>query len=388
VNHLRNLLQPSGPRQKPASFPLHRILTPKGPDAPVCVVVASEARRRVMADAGRPLAAHQGRLRPNPRVQSETNRSPGGRKQAAKNTGKQYCTYSFLCVSYTLLVRLTEDGVSLSRRFLLVLLLGIVPSALAQNGSADDSYFGTWFERVSRTQAEQPHWITPMFTTTPRLEEEVRYDIGWQNTAKGDVTNFGSGKGLEFIPSEHTEIIVSPPPYFSHQNPTLRDGFGDTSFLLKYRFAASNEEAGNYIVTAFLGGSIPTGSYSNGAENAVVTPSIALGKGWGAFDVQSTLGIAVPVGDISRLGTSLAYNTAVQYHLLRKLWPELEVNGNLFYDGKNDGKQQVFLSPGLVVGKIHLWRRLGLTVGAGEQIALTRFHTFNHNRVLSVRFPF
>jgi hypothetical protein len=278
--------------------------------------------------------------------------------------------------------------VSRSRWFLFLLLLGIVPSALAQNGSADDSYFGTWFERVSRTQAEQPHWITPMFTTTPRLEEEVRYDIGWQNTAKGDVTNFGSGKGMEFIPSEHTEIIVSPPPYLSRQNLTQRDGFGDTSFLLKYRFAAGNEEAGNYIVTAFLGASVPTGSYNNGAENAVVTPTIALGKGWGAFDVQSTLGIAVPVGDIARLGTSLAYNTAVQYHLLRKLWPELEVNGNLFHDGKNDGKQQVFLSPGLVVGKIHLWRRLGLTVGAGEQIAVTRFHTFNHNRVLSVRFPF
>lgn len=277
---------------------------------------------------------------------------------------------------------------SLVRWFLLFLLLGLALSALAQNGFSDDSYFGTWFERVSRTQAEQPHWITPMFTTTPRLEEEVRYDIGWQNTAKGDVTNFGSGKGLEFIPSEHTEIIVSPPPFLAHQNPAQPDGFGDTSFLLKYRLLAGNEEAGNYIVTAFLGGSIPTGTYKNGSENAVVTPTIALGKGWGAFDVQSTLGIAVPVGDIARLGTPLAYNTAVQYHLLRKLWPELEVNGVLFHDGPNRGKQQVFLSPGLVVGKIHLWRRLGLTVGAGEQIAVTRFHTFNHNRLLSVRFPF
>ena len=301
---------------------------------------------------------------------------------------KQHCIYIYSPIDYTFLFSLGEIALSFVRWFLLVFLLGIVPSAVAQNGSADGSYFGTWFERVSRTQAEQPHWITPVFTTTPRLEEEVRYDIGWQNTAKGDVTNFGSGKGLEFIPSEHTEIIVSPPPYLSHQNPSQRDGFGDTSFLLKYRFATGNEEAGNYIVTAFLGGSIPTGSYSNGAENAVVTPTIALGKGWGAFDVQSTLGIAVPVGDIARLGTSLAYNTAVQYHLLRKLWPELEVNGNLFHDGKNDGKQQVFLSPGLVIGKIHLWRRLGLTVGAGEQIAVTRFHTFNHNRVLSVRFPF
>jgi hypothetical protein len=96
----------------------------------------------------------------------------------------------------------------------------------------------------------------------------------------------------------------------------------------------------------------------------------------------------VPVGDIGRLGTAIAYNTAFQYHLLGKLWPELEVNGVVFHDGPNDGKQQVFLSPGLVVGKIHLWRRLGLTLGAGEQIAVTSFHTFNHNRVVSVRFPF
>lgn len=277
---------------------------------------------------------------------------------------------------------------SFARCLGIMLFLALVPSVVAQNAVSDDSYFGSWFERVSRTQAEQPHWITPVFTTTPRLEEEFRYDIGWQNTAKGDVTNFGGAKGVELIPSEHTEIIVGLPPYLAHQNPALPDGFGDTSFLLKYRFVARNEEAGNYIVTAFLGGSIPTGSYNNGAENAVVTPTLALGKGWRAFDVQSTLGIAVPVGDIARLGTPIAYNTAFQYHLLKKLWPEVEVNGVFFHDGKNDGKQQVFLSPGLVIGKIHLWHRLGLTVGAGEQIAVTRFHTFNHNRVLTVRFPF
>lgn len=274
------------------------------------------------------------------------------------------------------------------RGLLLLAVVAVAAQAFAQSSSSEESYFGSWFDRVSRTQAEQPHWITPMFTTTPRLEEEFRYDVGWQNTTAGNVTNYGGGKGLEFIPSEHVEIIVSPPPYLARQNPTQMDGFGDTSFLLKYRFAAGNEEAGNYIVTAFLGGSIPTGSYANGAENAVVTPTLAVGKGWGAFDVQGTLGIAVPVGDIARLGTPIAYNTAFQYRLFGKLWPELEVNGVLFHDGKHDGQQQVFLSPGLVVGKIHLWRRLGLTVGAGEQIALTSFHTYNHNRVVSVRFPF
>ena len=49
-------------------------------------------------------------------------------------------------------------------------------------------------------------------------------------------------------------------------------------------------------------------------------------------------------------------------------------------------------TPGLVIGRIPLRRsasgepgRLGLTLGAGEQIALTRFHTYNHALVITTR---
>lgn len=269
-------------------------------------------------------------------------------------------------------------------RILSFFLLGVV-SAAAQDTSG---FFGGWFQRVTKTQAEQPHWITPVFTTTPRLEEEFRYDLGWQETARGGVSNYGGGKGVELIPTEHTEFIISPPPYITHENPLIHDGFGDMSFLMKYRFLARNEEKGNYIVTAFLGGSIPTGSYGNGAENATVTPTIAVGKGWGHFDFQSTFGAGIPVGDESKIGIPLAWNTAFQYKILKKFWPEVEVNTIFFHDGPNDGKTQVFLSPGLVIGRLHLWRRLGFTIGGGIQIAATHFHTFNHNGVLSVRFPF
>src|SRR5438128_1107290 len=45
--------------------------------------------------------------------------------------------------------------------------------------SAQDGYFANWFNRVDKIQAEQPHWITPLATTTPRLEEEFRYDQLW-----------------------------------------------------------------------------------------------------------------------------------------------------------------------------------------------------------------
>ncbi len=151
---------------------------------------------------------------------------------------------------------------------------------------------------------------------------------------------------------------------------------------------ASNEEHGNYVVTAFLGAMIPTGSYTNGAPNAVVTPTIGLGKGWRNFDVQSTLGVAIPVADVDTLGTPVFYNTAFQYRVTKKLWPELEVNATFFPNGPKAGNKQVFLSPGLMVGKFHLWRRLGFAVGGGIQIAATHFHTYNHNAVLTVRFPF
>jgi|HubBroStandDraft_2_1064218.scaffolds.fasta_scaffold1319010_1 hypothetical protein len=28
-------------------------------------------------------------------------------------------------------------------------------------------YFANWFSRVSETQSEQPHWVTPVVTVTP-----------------------------------------------------------------------------------------------------------------------------------------------------------------------------------------------------------------------------
>jgi hypothetical protein len=52
------------------------------------------------------------------------------------------------------------------------------------------------------------------------------------------------------------------------------------------------------------------------------------------------------------------------------------------------GKKQVFVSPGLVVGKVHLWKRIGFAFGGGLQIAATQFHAYEHNWVTSVRFPF
>jgi hypothetical protein len=263
------------------------------------------------------------------------------------------------------------------------------PSPASQSDSGG-GFFGKWFGMVSRTQAEQPHWITPVATTTPRLEQEFRYDIFWQtNTAGVTAEIYGGAKGLEVIPQSHIEIIlVAPPAYIAHNNHAVKDGFGDWSFLVKYRILASNEEHGNYILTAFLQTTLPTGQYKNGATDAIITPTIAYGKGFGDFDVQGTLGVTLPTGNENRIGRTYPWNNAFQYRLYRKLWPEVEVNYTHFQDGPNKGKTQVFMTPGLVIGKLHLWKRLGFTVGGGIQIATTHFHATNHNGIFTVRFPF
>jgi hypothetical protein len=243
---------------------------------------------------------------------------------------------------------------------------------------------------VTATQKEQPHWVTPVITVTPRLEQEFRFDVNRQIQTSGrHQWGLGGGKGLELIPSRRIEIIIGEPNYVVHNNLTVKDGFADETFLLKYRIASSNEEGGNYIVTAFMGASIPTASYKNGLTDASITPTIAFGKGCRNFSLQSTLGIQLPVANSVVIGKTQTWNTALQYHIKSaKLWPEVEFNENHFIDGLNAGRTQNFITPGLVIGRVPIHNRIAFTFGAGFQIATTQFHTFNHNAVLTFRLPF
>src|SRR4051812_37428049 len=107
----------------------------------------------------------------------------------------------------------------------------LVWTALSTAGAAQSG----WFERSDRAKAEQPHWITPLATTTPRLEQEVRYDVFWQRIQNDRpyVENVGGGKGLELIPLDNVEVIVGIPPYLIRHDATTPDGFGDFRVLVK-----------------------------------------------------------------------------------------------------------------------------------------------------------
>lgn len=275
-----------------------------------------------------------------------------------------------------------------------------VAQAPTRQAPAGDNWLDHWLRYVTATQSRQPHWVTPLMTVTPRLEQEFRADFVHQYTTAGKGQwNYGSSKGLEIIPEKHTELIFNLPPFIDHQN-GASDGFGDVSFLLKERLFSRNEEQGNAIITAFLAASYPTGKNGNGSCCAIVTPTLAMGKGWGNFDFTTTAGGSLPVTNSKGLGHTVTWNNVGQYRVMkagkgRFFWPELESNTSFYKGGSNDGKTASYLTPGLIIGRIPLVKsadgmpgRLGLTFGAGQQIAVTHFNTYNHATVITARIPF
>ena len=246
-----------------------------------------------------------------------------------------------------------------------------------------------WLDLGEHVQATQPDWLSPLATTSGRLKQEFRYDI-WDQPASGGNRSyqFGGNKGLELITSSRTQILIGVPTYtlvFPNGPP---GGFGDSPFMLKFRISSAERTEGNYLVTFLLAATAPTGSHRYGAGEAVVTPTMALGKGWWRFDVQSTLGVNLPAGDTAKLGRQLLWNTAFQYRAAWKLWPELEANSTFYTTGKNAGETQLFLTPGLGIGRAHLAGRFRVSSAVGVQIAATQFHTYNHRWMLSTRVSF
>jgi hypothetical protein len=117
-------------------------------------------------------------------------------------------------------------------------------------------------------------------------------------------------------------------------------------------------------------------------------PTLAWGKGWGDFDIQSTISVQIPVGalnvpggasaqtNIINFGDPILWNTAFQYHLFKYFWPELEVNYEYWPNGEHVGLNQVLLPPGLILGRFQIGndtptRPINLIIGAGYQMAVT-----------------
>jgi hypothetical protein len=90
----------------------------------------------------------------------------------------------------------------------------------------------------------------------------------------------------------------------------------------------------------------------------------------------------------SGLGTPLLLNAVLQYRVAKVFWPEVEANYTHWSNGKNGGLDQLFITPGIALGKFSIWRRFGLMVAAGCQIAVTDRPLYRRNYILSARLPF
>jgi hypothetical protein len=279
----------------------------------------------------------------------------------------------------------------LTKRIALFLCALLPPAAL----SAQDNFFEKWEARTTATQSKQPAWTPPLATTYVGLIQVARTDFLRQISPTHTTTwNFDGSKGLCLIPWANTEIDINLPPYLQHSTPTPVDGAGDMSFLVKYRLMTGNLEHGNYVWSVGLPFTIPTGSYKNGSTNGSFSPTMGFGKGFGRhLDIQSTLGATLPTGNTDKLGRPIVWNTTAQFHLGKYFWPELESNATYFHGGPNDGKSQEFLTPGIILGRFSLRpkepkSRLGIGFGAGEQIATSKFHSYNHGLIFTFRLLF
>jgi hypothetical protein len=272
----------------------------------------------------------------------------------------------------------SEWGRHLIRTFwpVVALLLGLhTPACAAEVGDESSEAFGLFGAAAEQARATQPAWSSALVTTTGLMEQRFRFDIAEQHSGNGvNTTALDGGRGLDLIVTDSNEVQIGLPPYDirSHAShiPGIT-GFADWPFVrIEQRLASSPENQGNYVLTAWLQVQAPSGIARLTTGAWTYTPTIAFGKGWGAFDVQGTIAAALPASHTSTLGYQVQANLALQYHLLAVLWPELEVNWTWYANGQRGGLNQIYLTAGFVAGRFQLTQRLRLTIGAGHQFAV------------------
>ena len=53
----------------------------------------------------------------------------------------------------------------------------LAPLSAHADGMLDSGVVHSWIDMVNASQENQPHWMTPIITTTPRLEQELRWNF-------------------------------------------------------------------------------------------------------------------------------------------------------------------------------------------------------------------
>ena len=89
-----------------------------------------------------------------------------------------------------------------------------------------------------------------------------------------------------------------------------------------------------------------------------------------------------------KTGHALAWNTTFQYHAWDVLCPSLKLIPPFMNTEKTTARNRPSLPRDSYWDDSKSRGRVVAAVGAGFQIAVTQFYTYNHAKVLTVRFPF
>ena len=178
------------------------------------------------------------------------------------------------------------------------------------DASAVSSFVAAWQARATQVRANQPAWSSPLITTTGMLEQRFRFDLSGQHAGNGaNTTVIDGGRGLDLIVSNSNEIQIAAPPYDLRNAPTGKgsfSGFGDWAFLrVKQQLASAPASSGDYFVTVWLQVQAPTGIGPLTSSAWTYLPTLAVGKGWGDFDIQATVAAVLPASNIATLGDQI-----------------------------------------------------------------------------------
>jgi hypothetical protein len=257
---------------------------------------------------------------------------------------------------------------------------------------AQQSFYARFRSHNNEMTALQPSWMSPLYQSDPRIAQSVRLSFANSYTQTGTRTvNYGNYHTIGLLAGNRLQFSFMVPPYVQNNSAAAKDGFGDTMEEGKFRIASGNAQHGNYAVTALLCYSAPTGSHQNGALTSLYWPTVAAGRAWGRFNVQSTLGGQLPSGKIAAQGRQVQWNTTAQVHATSHIWMDIEDNAFYNYGGLFDHRTTNYITPAafyLVRRKNWAPTHAYLVFDSGMQIATSSFHPCNHILISEVRIAF
>jgi hypothetical protein len=83
------------------------------------------------------------------------------------------------------------------------------------------------------------------------------------------------------------------------------------------QLASSPSSADDYLVSLLLQAQAPTGVPQLTINAWTFLPTLALGEGWGDFNIQASVTGVLPASNVSALGDQIQTNVAFQYRVMK-----------------------------------------------------------------------